>query len=454
MTSAFRALSGGAILTGLVLAFSGSHLVIGLVGSLPLLARSGQLLVPRLVARHGGWRITRAAALVERLGFLAAAAVGLLRPPHALALLLVFIALGTIAASVYDCALTAMATDRVRGADQGRYFGIRMRWSSGMGVLAGILAGVGLDAVEGAGMLPANARSIALLAGMLPAAFAILALRRFDAMPHIADERLPAPTPTGAAEISERVQRLTTGSFPVIRARGSRSLRRFFERRAENRPLRALLGFAVIWGFATGLLARHLDAFAMSVLGYSVGTLTVIAGLIAGAGAVGAKTWGRLGDRYGAKPILVLATFVIALNPLWYAMSTKSYAWPYVAGQILAGAANAGWVIGIPLLLLNAPLRRAGEKMRMFALFHATAGLAAGVGPMVGGWMLTLLAPIGEHTAYVLLFAFSSVLRLGAVWMLVRLPDTERGGARHLMKVMWRRMRMNVRGVRGVGEAA
>ena len=44
------------------------------------------------------------------------------------------------------------------------------------------------------------------------------------------------------------------------------------------------------------------------------------------------------------------------------------------------------------------------------------------------------------------------VLRLGAVWMLVRLPDTERGGARHLMKVMWRRMRMNVRGVRGVGE--
>ena len=130
LTSAFRVLSGGAILTGLVLTFSSSHLVIGLVGALPLLARSAQLLVPRIVRRFGVWRVTRTAAWVERLGFLGAATVGVLRPDHSLALLLVGVAIGTLAAAVYDISLTAMTRERVPAEDQGVFFGIRTRWSS------------------------------------------------------------------------------------------------------------------------------------------------------------------------------------------------------------------------------------------------------------------------------------------------------------------------------------
>ena len=450
LTSAFRVLTGGAILTGLVLTFSSSHLVIGLVGSLPLLARSAQLLVPRIVRRFGVWRVTHSAAWVERLGFFAAAAVGVLRPDHALALLLGGVAVGTLAAAVYDIALTAMTRERVRAADQGVFFGIRTRWSSVLGVTAGIIAGVALDAVEQRGMLPGTARGVALIAGLIPAAFAIMALRRFDAQPRISAfqarlQSLPPDdparkTPLATATIGaagEQTEGLPPAP-PVLPSATSQG-------RRYAGSLRSLLIFGALWGFSTGLLVRHVDAFAISILDYSVGTLTIIAGLVAGAGALGAKTWGRLGDRYGAKAILVLATFLIAINPLWYAAATSSYAWPYLVAQILGGLASSGWAIGVPLLLLNTPLGRRSDPMRAFALFQATVGIAAGVGPLAGGWLLTHLSTATENTAYFTLFATSAVLRLGSVWILVRVPTTARGGTRYLVRVMWRRLRMRIR---------
>ncbi len=449
LTSAFRVLSGGAILTGLVLTFSTSHLVIGLVGALPLLARSAQLLVPRIVRRFGVWRVTRSAAWVERLGFLGAAAVGVLRPDHALALLLIGVAIGTLAAAVYDISLTAMTRERVPAEDQGVFFGIRTRWSSAFGVAIGIVAGLLLDAAEARGMLPGTARGFALIAGLVPAAFAILAVRRFHGQPRLTSLQLPLgltpddaarKTPIATATIGaagERTEGLPPAPpvMPFTTSQGRR----------YAGSLRGLLWFGALWGFSTGLLVRHVDAFAMEVLGYSVGTLTIIAGLIAGCGALGAKTWGRLGDRYGAKAILVLATFVIAINPLWYAAATSSYAWPYLVAQVLGGVASSGWSIGVPLLLLNTPLGRRGDPMRAFALFQATVGIAAGVGPLVGGWVLTLMSHTSPGAAYLSLFAISAVLRLGAVWVLVRVPATARGRTRYLMRVMWRRMRMGVR---------
>ena len=449
LTSAFRVLSGGAILTGLVLTFSSSHLIIGLVGALPLLSRSAQPFVPRIVRRYGVWRVTSIAAWVERLGFLGAATAGVFRPDHALAYLLAGVGIGTLAAAVYDIALTAMTRERVRAEDQGVFFGIRTRWSSVFGVAVGIVAGLVLDAVEARGMLPGTARGVALIAGLVPAIIAIVALRRFDAQPRLTSLQLPLgfmrdeaarKTPIATATIGGAVER--TEGLPVpppVLPCTTGEIRRF------SGSLRGLLWFGAVWGFSTGLLVRHVDAFAMGVLDYSVGTLTIIAGLVAGAGAVGAKTWGRLGDRYGAKAILVLAAFLIAINPLWYAAATSSYAWPYLVAQVMGGLASSGWAIGVPLLLLNTPLGRRGDPMRAFALFQATVGIAAGVGPLAGGWLLTQFSAANESTAYLSLFLVSAVLRLGSVWILVRVPATAPGGTRYLVRVMWRRMRMRVR---------
>ena len=424
MTSAFRVLSGGAVLTGLALAFGAGHLVIGLVGALPLLARAAQLLAPRLITRFGASRVVRVAGWVERIAFLGAALVGLLGLPHAIPLLLTAVGVGMIGATLYDVGLTALGAELVGAEERGAYFGRRTRWSSVLGVVAAVIGGLMVDFAEAHGVAPTTARGLALLAGLVPALLAALALERFD--------RRRAPEAAASAQTVREPLR----DEPVVDE----------DLPAESSPLRAVLLFGIAWGLATGLPVRHVDAFALTVLHFSVGTLTVCTGLVAGAGALGATTWGRLGDRFGAKPILKLAAFAVAVNPIWYALATPDHSWPYVIGLLLGGAANSGWVIGVPLLLLRAPLRRSGEKVRMLVLFQATVGLASGGAPLIGGALLQLLEPLGAHAAYALLFTLASALRLCSLPLLDAIPEQGSDRARHVAAVMWRAQSRRVAG--------
>ncbi|MDQ3809867.1 MAG: MFS transporter [Chloroflexota bacterium] len=422
MTSGFRVLSSGTILTALVLMFSRSHLVIGLTGAIPLLTRAAQLATPGLITRFGAARLTHGAGWLERLAFLGSALAAVARVPHALEWLFLGLAIGTTSAAVYDVGIASLGIDRVGAREQGAFFAIRTRWASILGVVAGIAGGLLIDQIEHHGVAPTTARGIVLIAGLVPASVAALALRRFASRPVIVD----------AADIHARPP--VSGPPPAPRAP------RYVgpDRRAANRPLRAILCFAAAWGFSSGLMVRHLDAYALNILGYSVGTLTVVVGLVAGMGAVGAMTWGRLADRFGPKPILVVATLLTAVNPMWYMLATSAHPLPYIIGQIISGLANAGWVIGVPLFLLNAPLCRSGEKVKALALFQATVGIASGVAPLVGGVLLDELAPLGQRHAYVALFAIAGLARLLAVRLLIAVPHDESSRTRYMAAVVWR----------------
>ena len=421
MTSAFRVLSSGTVLTALVLTFSDSHLVIGLLGAIPFLTRAAQLAAPRLITRFGALRLTWAAGWLERLAFFGSALVGIARVPHALEWLLLFLALGTTGTAVYDVGLASLGVDRISPKERGSFFALRTRWASILGVAAGITGGLLVDFAEHHAVMPTTARGIVLMAGLVPSVMAAFALHRFTARPLMAQT---------AGDTPPRTRPPTARHAPEPRYAGP-------ERRVTNRPLRIILCFAAVWGFSSGLMVRHLDAFAMNVLGLSVGALTVV-GVVAGTGAVGAMAWGRLGDRFGPKPILVVTTLLSALNPIWYMLATKAHSWPYVVGQLVSGIANAGWLIGVPLLLLNAPLCRSGEKVKALALFQATVGISAGVAPLLGGVLLDSLAAFGQQSAYMALFALAMLTRLLAVRLLIAVPHDESTQTRYMAAVVWR----------------
>ena len=209
------------------------------------------------------------------------------------------------------------------------------------------------------------------------------------------------------------------------------------EERETRRALRAALLFAGAYGLATGLITRHIDVFAAHVLHYSIGTLTVVSGIVAGAGFFGAATWGAAADRFGAKPIVTISTVLTALNPLFYALATARHPWPYLVGQVLGGIAGAGWAIGVPLLLLR-PTFGGGDRVRALALFQATIGICSGVAPILGGTLLELTAGAGARTSYALLFVTSLLGRLAAVWLLRRVPDAGGERTRYVATVVLR----------------
>ncbi|MFN2400442.1 MAG: MFS transporter [Gemmatimonadaceae bacterium] len=445
MTSAFRVLSSGALLTALVLSFSESHLLIGVVGAIPLLAKGAQLIAHRLLHTFGAVRLTRIAAWVERVGFLGGALAGAFRAPHTLALILAGFAVGTIGGALYDIGLTALSAERVSPSSRGRFFGARVHWSCMFAVGTAVLAGILVDVAEGRGIGPATARSSALLLGIVPAVLAMRAMRRFGGQPVVDSDSERAPEARREKEGSGG----RGGPGPSLRERpayhGS-------ERRLLDRPFRATLVFAAAWGFSTGLTARHVDAYALQQLQFSVGLVTILAGMSIGAGVIGARTWGRMGDKFGARPILVAAAFVTSLNPVWYAFATPEHPWPFVAAHVVGGIANAGWLIGVPLLMLNAPLRRAGERMRMLALFQATAGVTASVAPIIGGVALHSLARFGDQTAYFSLFIATALLRLGSVWLLSELPADGSRRVRHAAAVLWRVHQIRLGTLRAMSE--
>jgi MFS family permease len=99
-----------------------------------------------------------------------------------------------------------------------------------------------------------------------------------------------------------------------------------------------------------------------------------------------APLWGRLGDRYGRKPMLVRASFGMAVTMSLIGLSTNI--WQLVGLRLLAGIAG-GYSSGATILVaVQTPKARSGWALGMLA-----SGIMAGnlVGPLVGGYLPPLI---------------------------------------------------------------
>jgi DHA1 family multidrug resistance protein-like MFS transporter len=98
------------------------------------------------------------------------------------------------------------------------------------------------------------------------------------------------------------------------------------------------------------------------------------------AGAISAPYWGALGDKYGRKPMIVRAGFVIVVVYLLTAFVTNEY-------QLLALRVAQGLLSGfIPgstaLIATNTPENKVGYALSMISTSTATGGI---MGPLIGG---------------------------------------------------------------------
>lgn len=99
-----------------------------------------------------------------------------------------------------------------------------------------------------------------------------------------------------------------------------------------------------------------------------------------------APLWGRLGDRFGRKPMLVRASLGMALIMSLMGLSTNI--WQFVGLRLLAGAAG-GYSSGATILVaVQAPKARAA-----WALGLLSSGVMAGnlLGPLAGGFLPPLI---------------------------------------------------------------
>jgi MFS family permease len=350
-------LTGGVFLAGLGLFLGADNFTIGVLASLPFFAQVAQLGAVKLLLHvtHRRKIVVVTTALMRLL--LAALAVLIMLRGAALGAptLVAFMAVIALLAVIAAAAWNWWVRDVIERDQLGRYFGMRMRWTTLTAAATLLGAGVLLDyfvdrdqTAVGYGIL----FSAAALFGIVSTLFLALT---------------PHPYP----KVAERRGRVLPLMMGVLR----------------NEPNRRLV-LALSLTAATLTIALPFTAvYMLRSLEYSFVTVTVLA-LISQLAYVGSlKGWGHLSDRFGNQPILRISIGILVAALLGWSVAWADHG---LGLLVLLGSLHflSGFAIGgIELTAGNILLKTAPENdaPAYLATLSLTRAVAAGVATLAAG---------------------------------------------------------------------
>ena len=130
-------------------------------------------------------------------------------------------------------------------------------------------------------------------------------------------------------------------------------------------------------------------------------------------------TIGTLSDIFGRRPVLLLASLLLALDYL--VMGFAETIWILFIGRIIGGIAGGTIATGTAYL---ADISNAGDKKKNFAIIGAAFGLGFILGPVVGGLM-------GEISVRAPFFLSALLSFLNFLLCLFLLPETLKFGSKN-----------------------
>lgn len=161
------------------------------------------------------------------------------------------------------------------------------------------------------------------------------------------------------------------------------------------------------WGIVLPILPLYGERFTRSplTLGVLVASFSVMQLLFA-------PVWGRVSDRYGRKPVLVVSLAGTALGSL--VMGLAPALWVLFLGRIVDGISGGSVSTAHAAV---ADMAEPGQRARLLGLLGAAFGLGFVAGPAIGG----LAALFGERVP---LFVAAAIAGVNAVVAVRRLPET------------------------------
>ncbi len=358
-------LTGGVLLVGFALALGAGPVMIGFLGAIPFFAQLAQLpaipLIERIRRRR---RIAVTANTGARVLVLAMAAIPFV-DNHALGRDLLLAGIGAMAVlgAVAVCAWNSWMHDLLPKEKLGRFFAPRLFWAGAFALVAAPAGGFLVDHWRFGSRLTAYS-----------ALFVVAALAGFVSsywLSRVPDVPLP---------VSFRRRRPLLASLwaPLT-----------------NRMFRPLLLFSGVWNFACNLSAPFFAVYFIQQLGLSLGLVVVLWAVSQLAYMLTLRMWGRLSDRLSPRAILAVGVPVylgavlalpFAALPVPHPLTVPVLALIHlVMGAATAGIGLASANIGLAM----APERHATEYLASVSL---VASLAAGIAPVLGGALASVLA--------------------------------------------------------------
>jgi MFS family permease len=177
-----------------------------------------------------------------------------------------------------------------------------------------------------------------------------------------------------------------------------------------------VLGGDAISAVGSGLTLPFFVVYLTQVRGIDLGLAGVMLSTVAVAGLVGNPAGGRLVDRIGARPAVIVGLVVAAAGCV--AIAVVHVAWHGFAAAALYG-------LGMAVLLpaedaLLATVVPPGQRPQVFALRYATMNAGFGLGALVAA---LVVATVATPTGFVVLYLADAASFLAFAGVLVVLPD-------------------------------
>ena len=391
----FGACAGGAVLTGWAIYLHVGTLLTGIIVALPQLAQLVQIPGAWTTAWLGHRRACVRFVGASRLVSLPLALLPLWRPSQATAgALLVGVAaaaavLGVLGNNAWVSWMGELVPRRIRG----RFFGRRAALCTVGGAAAAAGAGLLLDWARPRGLTGVGLAALQIVAGVAGVATAMLLARTHD--------------PSPLAEVPPRSLRSALRPF-------------------ADRSVRGLLVYLAAWNLAVGVAGSFFSLHMLQNLRMGFTLIALYGAALATARMVAAPLWGRVVDRLGARPVLVICSFGIATIPLIWLFATPDRLWPLAFDAILSGALWGGHNLGAFALPLSATPKRG--RPHYLAALAVTSGVSFSVATALGGALAGALPArltVGGHAFFSLqvLFAVTVPLRLAAAFLALRIHE-------------------------------
>jgi Na+/melibiose symporter-like transporter len=179
--------------------------------------------------------------------------------------------------------------------------------------------------------------------------------------------------------------------------------------------LKFLLYFG-FWTFSVNLSSPFFNIYLLKNLDVNISLVTLYNSLSAAANLVALIVWGKLADRIGNRPLLLLVGILVAITPLfWLSTGNYSISW-WLLLPLIHIFTGSTWA-AIDLCNNNIQMEIAAKQQpsTYFGVAAAVAGLTGALGTTAGGFLaeFPLTGGIGG------LFALSAVMRLLALLPLV-----------------------------------
>jgi len=145
--------------------------------------------------------------------------------------------------------------------------------------------------------------------------------------------------------------------------------------------------FAAVIGFASTLFGPFYAVFMLEELHLSAARINLLLLLGVLGAAISFPAWGRLLDRFGNVPVMIVSLVSWQLFNALFVLVHPGNTWLLYVIHSAGGIFSAGYGIGLFGLLLK--LSPGGARTMGMALFVSLSSLTAALGPITGGYLLT-----------------------------------------------------------------